>query len=93
MICANCEMEYTKQERQGKPGRLTICNECANEEGDIQKYTGNMIFSHKTAATIQINKDPSLTQFINGKRQSGTEHKSGSVVVEAETFNYKNRES
>jgi hypothetical protein len=89
MICSNCNAEYNKKERIGKPGLVTHCNECAEEEGDVQQYTGNMIWSHKTAPSIQINKDPKLTAMLNGSIEADTTHKSGSVLREAETFNYK----
>lgn len=91
MICSKCSSEYEKSERIGKPGKLIHCPSCAEEEQDIEKYTGNMIFSHKTAPSIQINKDPNITKFINGKIAGDTTHKSGSVVKEAESFNYKGR--
>ena len=92
MICIKCFTEYSKNERLGKSGKLTHCPECAMEENDVEKYTGNMIYSHKTAPSIQINKDPNLTKFINGEIEGDTTHKSGSIVKEADSFNYKNRE-
>lgn len=92
MICSNCKAEYDKKERLGKPGLISHCSDCAEEIGDIQQYTGNMIWSHKTAPSLQINKDPTLTAMLNGKIEANTEHKSGSVVVEAETFLYKGKD-
>lgn len=88
MICSKCSTEYEKKERMGKPGKLTHCQSCADEEGDIQYYTGNMVYSHKTAPSLQINKDPKITKFMNGGG-GDTEHKSGSIVKEAESFHYK----
>ena len=61
--CSKCEAEYNPEDRKGKPGLITECNECAEEK--VTKYTGNMIYDHKTSATIQINSDPSLTAYIN----------------------------
>lgn len=92
MICQNCNSEYNKTERLGKQGRVSICTECALEEGDVQRYTGNMIYSHKTAPSIQINKDPKVTQYILGQIEDSSEHKSGSLSKEADAFNYKGRE-
>lgn len=92
MICEKCGGEYEKKDRLGKPGLLIHCSECAEEV--VEPYTGNMIYSHKTAPSLQINKDPKLTAMLNGTiEMEQTEHKSGSVAHEAETFNYKNGES
>lgn len=55
-------MEYSVESRKGKPGRITQCNECA--EDNAIKYTGNMIYDHKTGCSIQINSDPGLTSYI-----------------------------
>lgn len=63
-ICELCDTEYDKRSRFGKPGRVTVCNECAEEEGDIEEYTGVMIYSHKTGCSIQINTDPNLTEYL-----------------------------
>ena len=60
--CELCEMEYDKQERLGKPGRVTVCEDCAEEE--VEKYTGVMIYGHKAGATLQINTDPALTEYL-----------------------------
>lgn len=60
--CINCGMEYSVESRKGKPGRITQCNECA--EDNAIKYTGNMIYDHKTGCSIQINSDPGLTSYI-----------------------------
>jgi hypothetical protein len=63
-ICELCETEYDKRSRLGKMGRVTICQECADEEGDVQEYTGVMIYDHKTSCEIQINKNPLLTEYL-----------------------------
>lgn len=60
--CQACGMEYDKKSRVGKPGLLIHCNDCAEEVED--KLTGVMIYTHKTGASIQINRDPSLTAYI-----------------------------
>ena len=57
-IHCGCDFEFYK----GKPGRKNECEDCADE---VQKYTGNMIYDHKTGASIQINSGPRLTQYIN----------------------------
>lgn len=92
MICTNCFCEYNRNERIGKPGKLTHCPECADEIGDVQVYTGNMIYSHKTAPSIQINKDPRLTAVLNGRIEGDTEYSSDAVAVEAESFVYKGKD-
>lgn len=60
--CEICEMEYDDATRRGKPGKITQCKECAEEE--VEMYTGNMIYDHKTGASIQVNADPSITRYI-----------------------------
>lgn len=64
-ICKTCGIEYDRTSRVGQPGRLTDCETCADEQGDVQPYTGNRIFSHKTGMSLQINKNPELTRYIN----------------------------
>jgi hypothetical protein len=56
--CCQCEFELTPK----KPGKIGVCEDCANET--VTRYTGNMIFDHKTGADIQINSDPELTKYI-----------------------------
>jgi DNA-directed RNA polymerase subunit RPC12/RpoP len=60
--CAHCGMEYDVTDRRGRGGRVTECNDCAQE--NTVKFTGNMIYDHKTGCSIQINTDPTLTQYI-----------------------------
>lgn len=60
--CIKCNAEYDESLRRGKPGRITECDDCAEETG--VKYTGNMIYDHKTGCSIQINADPGLTAYI-----------------------------
>lgn len=62
MICTVCGDEYSAKSRRGKPGRVTECNDCACD--DTVRYTGNMIYDHKTGCSVQINSDPGLTQYI-----------------------------
>lgn len=38
------------------------CLDCAEEH--TQPYTGVMIYTHKTGASIQINTDPNLTKYM-----------------------------
>lgn len=64
MFCESCGCEYNKRSRLGKPGRITVCEDCADEAGDVVKYTGVVIYGHKTAATLQINADPKLTEYL-----------------------------
>lgn len=61
-ICNVCGDEYMLT--PNKPGPINVCSdpECANET--VQKYTGNMIYDHKTGCSIQINSDPELTKYI-----------------------------
>ena len=60
--CSVCEAEY--EVTNGKPGPIHMCADCG-EEHEVDKYTGNMIYDHKTGASIQINSDPALTAYIN----------------------------
>lgn len=61
-LCTVCGMEYHEKSRYGKPGRITECDDCAQD--DAVKFTGNMIYDHKTGCSIQINSDPGLTMYI-----------------------------
>lgn len=61
-LCKVCEAEYNIKERIGKPGLSTVCEDCAEE--DVDKFTGVMIYTHKTGPSIQINKDPRVTKYI-----------------------------
>ena len=61
-ICVKCESEYDPSLRKGKPGKITECDDCAEE--NTTKLTGNMIYDHKTGCSIQINADPGLTNYI-----------------------------
>jgi len=60
--CKKCGDEYDVNSRRGKPGLATVCQACADEP--TVKYTGNMIYDHKTGCSIQINADPGLTAYI-----------------------------
>lgn len=57
-ICEICKTEYNQEDRKGMAGKITQCENCA-EETEI-KMEGTMIFSHKTGATIEIKKDGQL---------------------------------
>lgn len=61
MICTICGDAFTLQ--RNKPGKVNECIHCTEEPA--VKYTGNVIYDHKTTACIQINKDPRLTAYIN----------------------------
>jgi hypothetical protein len=57
-VCESCGGEFNLEERKGKAGKLTQCELCAEEtETPVE---GQMIFSHKTGATIEIKKDGEL---------------------------------
>jgi hypothetical protein len=56
--CETCGAEYNLEERKGQAGKLTQCENCAEETET--KMEGKMIFSHKTGATIEIKKDGEL---------------------------------
>jgi hypothetical protein len=56
--CESCGTEFNQEERKGRPGKLTQCEDCALETEE--KMEGTMIFSHKTGATIEIKKDGEL---------------------------------
>lgn len=61
-ICIHCGQDYDMEPRRGKHGKITECEDCAEETA--VKLTGNMIYDHKTGCSIQINTDPLLTQYI-----------------------------
>jgi hypothetical protein len=60
--CVKCGSEYDPKLRRGKPGKITECEDCAEESA--VKFTGNMIYDHKTGCQIQINSDSNLTLYI-----------------------------
>lgn len=62
-FCVKCGSDYDIEERRGQPGKITECQDCAEETAT--KFTGNMIYDHKTGCQIQINSDPRLTQYIS----------------------------
>jgi hypothetical protein len=61
--CSECGIEYKLH--RDKLGPVYMCNECGEEYETEDFYTGNMIYDHKVGASIQINTDPALTQYIN----------------------------
>jgi hypothetical protein len=62
-VCSSCDVEYKLTDK--KPGPVHVCEDCGEEHETVHKYTGNMIYDHKTGASIQINSDPALTAYIN----------------------------
>lgn len=62
-FCSVCEAEYALT--KNKLGPIHMCHECGENHETEDFYTGNMIYDHKTGASIQINSDPELTQYIN----------------------------
>jgi hypothetical protein len=108
-ICTECGSEYDRAERARSKvgGRITICEECAEEAGDIEKYTGCMIYGHKTAGALQINSDKKLTEFLikatrlknkgsnmNDNTVQCSRYRAkttGACVVTADAVDYKNR--
>lgn len=67
--CVHCDGEFDPVDkiRQAKisrrpAGKFNECIDCASS--GPEKYTGVMIYGHKTAGSIQINTDPRLTQYM-----------------------------
>lgn len=105
--CESCGAEYHRASRLGKSGKVTVCEECADEEGDVVLYTGNVVYSHKTSAELQINTDPSLTAYINDSTKlknkgsnmnanviassKRSNKTTGACLKTADSFSYKNR--
>jgi hypothetical protein len=58
--CEKCQNDFNQEERKNQPGKITECENCAEETET--KMEGTMIFSHKTGATIEIKKDGELKQ-------------------------------
>lgn len=58
--CTECESEF--EFKINKPGKINLCEDCGDDP--VTRYTGNMIYDHKTGADIQINSDPELTAYI-----------------------------
>lgn len=104
MKCVKCDAEYNPKDRRGKGGKITECNDCAEET--VVKYTGNVIYDHKTTAMVQINRDPALTAYINNatklqckgsnlgnnlKVNSKLHKSNGACMYVADRLNYKGR--
>ena len=69
-ICVKCGDEYILV--KGKPGLINECRECGKEsEKGIPRLGGTMIYSHKTAAEIQIGNINSIKQFNKISARSG----------------------
>jgi len=62
MICKKCDDDFDPSQKKLKAGRINECDDCAEETA--VRYTGNQIYDHKTSVSVQINKDPALTQYI-----------------------------
>jgi hypothetical protein len=63
--CESCGAEYNLEERKGMPGKITECENCAEEVEN--KAEGKMIFSHKTGATIEIKKEAQTFNYKDNK--------------------------
>ena len=86
--CTICDVEYDPATRFRKPGKVTECNDCA--EDNAVKLTGNMVYDHKTGCSIQINSDPMLTQYIINatKLRSKTSNLGNNCKVSYQTKGY-----
>jgi hypothetical protein len=62
-ICNDCGAQYSRAARVGRPGKVTVCEDCAEEV--VEAYSGNMIYCHKTGCSVQINKSRKLTDYIS----------------------------
>lgn len=68
--CIRCGVEYTLYPK--KPGLITECTECGrNSELGIEQLGGNMIYSHKTGATIEIKPMSEAIEFAKKTRRLG----------------------
>lgn len=64
-VCDTCGADYDpKLKDRDAPGRYTQCAECGEEGETAVKYTGVVIYGHKAGATLQVNKDPMLTEYL-----------------------------
>jgi hypothetical protein len=63
-ICTSCKTEYDIKARKGNKGKITVCDECGEEEETAVKYTGFTVYGHKTSCELQINADPRLTEYL-----------------------------
>jgi DNA-directed RNA polymerase subunit RPC12/RpoP len=64
-VCDTCGLEYdTKSKDKNTKGKYTQCAECGEEGETAVKYTGIMVYDHKTSAQCQINSNPLLTEYL-----------------------------
>lgn len=102
MVCVKCGDDFVLV--KGKPGKSNECPFCSEETA--VKYTGNVIYDHKTSAMLQINKDPALTAYINKstrlqnkgsnlgnnlKVDSRMSKSNGACLLTVDRLNYKGR--
>lgn len=69
MMCIKCEIEFDPVDKNNRAknlnisaGKINECLDCATEEP--VKYSGTMVYGHKTGGEIQINKDPKITAYM-----------------------------
>jgi len=69
MECIHCGVEFSPKQKaeqsklEGRNfGKVNECIDCASDEP--ARLTGVMVYGHKTAGSIQINRDPRLTQYM-----------------------------
>lgn len=77
MICVHCDIEFDPKEKARcaknlgvSVGKINECLDCAEEEPE--RYTGVMVYGHKTGGEIQINTDPKVTAYM--KSAGGAKH-------------------
>lgn len=58
VVCESCGEQFNQEDRKGRPGKITQCEDCAMETVELME--GTMVFSHKTGATIEIKQDGEL---------------------------------
>lgn len=76
-ICVQCDIEFDPKEKAIRAknlgistGKINECLDCTTEEPE--RYTGVMVYGHKTGGEIQINKDPRITKYM--KTAGGAKH-------------------
>lgn len=90
MICVHCECEFDPmmkkalaKARSSQLGRVNECIDCATP--GPQMLTGVMIYGHKTAGSIQINRDPALTDYmLKSSPSAGTKLAMGRIRPKTE---------
>lgn len=68
-LCCKCKDPIPVERLAAIPG-TSICRECLDEQGDVEKLQGVMLWEHKTAPFIAISNPQSIQEVLRQSRKS-----------------------